>query len=339
MKPLREQAKVYTERAGRIKAFLRYANRTASAIDDPMLEQHELAMEARWLLEDAGVDSGCIRCWQTATLARRASCCGGNDAKVTMGASVDTLRLLWHKRLHDRVPFQQLVGATFWRDLFLEVNQHVLAPRPETEVLASLAMRKLDTLPTSLHTAPVIDVGTGAAPIAISLLLHAEEHSILEKPPHVIAIDSSLEALRVAAANASRYSVDTQLELVHGSLLTPMLHRGIKAAGVVANLPYVPSERLPTLQPEVRLHEPIEALDGGSISGSSLLQQLVLQLPRCLHDGAFVALETDGGSQAQRVANQLTEHGFSDVQLYADYNGTEQRFVVANWVSTDATES
>lgn len=241
---------------------------------------------------------------------------------MPLRASVRELQALWRSRLFSRVPYQQLVSGTYWRDLFLYVDSGVLAPRPETEVLTSLAISLVYSQSNDdLRSAPLVDVGTGAGPIALSLLKHTSRE--------VLAVDTSEHALSIAASNADRHGLRDRLNLYHGFLLNPLLQRNVQASGIVANLPYVPPNRMSQLQPEVTLHEPHEALDGGSNDGSQLIRNLIVQIPHCLMSGGFIVLETDAGEQAHALQRELTQQGFSNVQLKGDYNGAPDRFLLA----------
>jgi release factor glutamine methyltransferase len=118
----------------------------------------------------------------------------------------------------------------------------------------------------------------------------------------VYALDASREALAVAAENAQRHGVERRLALRCGDLLTP-LHDYVDC--VVANLPYVTTGEWSGLQPEVREHEPRQALDGGE-DGLDLIRALLRQAPRYLLPGGFVALEI-GEEQAEALGRFVEE--------------------------------
>lgn len=301
--PLRERAFSFCERSRRVQAWLRWAQMRARRADLPEHSAGELKREATWLLEDAGWDA--------------------SEAKGTckLRAPLSDLQERWVSRLERREPFQQVAGGSFWRDIFLEVDKTVLAPRPETEILVDIAVDsyKAGFCPPHL---PMADVGTGAGPIAVCL---ARETAT----PSVIATDISDGALSVARRNAARWGVVGRIDFRAGSLLRPLEDkRGGVLAGVVANLPYVPPARLPSLQPEVALHEPWEALDGGGEQGDKLIACLCREVPPMLAEGGFVALETDGHGQEELVAEELERAGLSSIGLHADYSGV-RRFVTA----------
>jgi release factor glutamine methyltransferase len=128
----------------------------------------------------------------------------------------------------------------------------------------------------------VVDVGTGSGGIACTLALEA---------PHcrVIGSEPSADALAVASINRRRHGLDGRLALVQGSLLDWL---GGPADVVVANLPYLPTSRIPALMPEVSDREPRLALDGGD-DGTDLIRRLLADAPRIVRPGGTVLLELD----------------------------------------------
>jgi release factor glutamine methyltransferase len=183
-------------------------------------------------------------------------------------------------RRTDHEPFAYLVGE---RELYgrrFVVDRRVLVPRPETETLIEAAF---DVLPVSQARTPlVIDVGTGSGAIACTLAL--------ERPTwRIVASDLSADALAVAAINRQRLGLDGRLPLVRGSLLDWL---GEPANLVVANLPYIPSDRVPNLMPEVSRWEPALALDGGA-DGTDLMRRMLVDAQRIVRPGGTILLELD----------------------------------------------
>lgn len=181
-------------------------------------------------------------------------------------------------------PFSYIVGEReFYGRPFL-VDRRVLTPRPETESLIEEALRVLTAQAASNGARPplVVDVGTGSGAIACTLALEA---------PHttVIACDVSPDALAVAAANRDRLGLAGRLPLVRGSQLSWL---GRPADLALANLPYLPTGRLPVLMPEVRDWEPHLALDGG-VDGLDLIAELLADAHRSVRSGGTILLELD----------------------------------------------
>ncbi len=198
-------------------------------------------------------------------------------------------RALVCRRLR-REPFAYITGLRDWLDLTLLVDRNVLIPRPETEILAQLAIAEL----RGMGGVPlVVDVGTGSGALAIALARAYPE-------AHVVATDSSAAALRTAALNVQYYAAG-RIDLRLSNLL-----EGIAAADlVVANLPYIPTGDLAGLEPELAF-EPLSALDGGA-DGLAPIRSLLEQATRALSPTGAILLEC-GYDQATRIALLASEH-------------------------------
>jgi release factor glutamine methyltransferase len=194
-------------------------------------------------------------------------------------------------------PFSYIVGEReFYGRSFL-VDRRVLVPRPETETLIEEALRVVaEQRAIAVGPQPlVVDVGTGSGAIACTLALEAPQAT-------VVACDVSLDALAVAAANRDRLGLTGRLTLVRGSLLSWL---GQPAELVLANLPYLPTGRLPELMPEVRDWEPALALDGGA-HGLDLIALLLADAQRTVRPGGTILLELD--PEQMEAARALLPH-------------------------------
>jgi len=225
---------------------------------------------------------------------------------------------LWQKRLHDRLPVQYLAGSVTWRDLDLQVTPAVLIPRPETELIIDIVAEHCQDM---IYQKGVwIDLGTGSGAIAIALAQHF---------PHaqIYAVDVSEFALEIAKINA--HNNHQQVKFHHGSWFEPLAKLNLqnKLVGVVSNPPYIPSDEVLNLQPEVAKHEPHSALDGG-IDGLDEIRELVKVAPAFLISGGFWIVEMMAG-QAKIVRSLLQTNGkYKNIQIHLDYSGIE-RFVSA----------
>ena len=187
-----------------------------------------------------------------------------------------------------REPLAYVLGSREFYGLDFRVTPAVMVPRPETETLVeeALAWARARSAPIT-----VADVGTGSGCIVVSLAVHLPDARFL-------ATDVSPAALAVAEENARRHGVAGRVRLLPGHLLEPLPG---PVDLVVANLPYIPRGRIDSLQPEVRDHEPREALDGGP-DGTDLLRPLLRQAGAYLRPGAALMLEIDeeqGATMAQ----------------------------------------
>lgn len=217
--------------------------------------------------------------------------------------------LLLRRRKHE--PIAYILGEREFYGLRFTVNRHVLIPRPDTETLVNVALTR--TAHLSLH-GRALDVCTGSGCVAIAFSK--------ERPTwQVIGSDLSLEALAVARHNAWRLGAIWNLDFRHADLLGGF-EREEGFDLIMANPPYVPDAEVPTLSPDIKLHEPAAALCGGP-DGLALIRRLVKAAPGLLAAGGLLALEV-GAGQAARVAKGLLSYGFSDVEQARDYAGIER---------------
>lgn len=184
-----------------------------------------------------------------------------------------------------RKPLAYITGTREFYRLEFRVTPDVLIPRPESELLVDAA---LDHMRQARIRAPqVADVGAGSGAVGIALARH-------RRGVELICSDVSRDALLVARDNAQRLLRRPKTTFIQGDLLTPLpgpFHC------VVANLPYIPEERLAELEPEVAEHEPRVALTPGT-RGTELILRLITQLPSRLHSNGVAVLEVDPGQES-----------------------------------------
>jgi release factor glutamine methyltransferase len=196
------------------------------------------------------------------------------------------------------------------------VTPAVLIPRPETELLVSIALGWLEHQPEARRVA---DVGTGSGCVVASLALEFPAH-------HFLGVDHSWPALEVAARNLALYGLGGRVSLMQADLLTA-------ASGpfdlLCANLPYIPSDRLPELP--VSRREPTPALDGGP-QGLAIVNRLVDQLPGGLAPGGRLLLELDPEQMAPVRARIRQVVGEARIETVPDLSG-QPRVLVADRAS------
>ncbi len=200
----------------------------------------------------------------------------------------------------------------FW-SLDLEVGPDVLIPRPDTEILVEAC---LEDPALDGERAWAVDVGTGSGAVAIALACSRPRLRVL-------ATDSSLPALAVARRNCARHGVQDRVLLVACDLISAL--RG-GAACIAANLPYVPTEGIPDLDPGIREHEPRQAIDGGP-DGLTLVRRLVDDAALGLEPGGLLALEI-ADDQAERAASMLQAPTWKQAAIREDL-GRLKRVVTA----------
>jgi release factor glutamine methyltransferase len=206
-------------------------------------------------------------------------------------------------------PLAYAVGKASFRALTLDVDEGVLIPRPETELLVDLVLAR------ALPGGTVIDVGTGSGAIAIALAMEG-------RFDRVIATDISRDALKVARANAER--IGANVEFACGNLLT---HHPSPITAVVSNPPYIAFEETHELPASVRDWEPPIALFSPQ-DGLAVTARLVRQAASRLANGGLLALEVDA-RRASLVAELVaSEQRYEQVEVHMDLAGRE-RFVLA----------
>jgi release factor glutamine methyltransferase len=207
-----------------------------------------------------------------------------------------------------REPLQHLTGRAPFRHLELEVGPGVFVPRPETELLAQLA---IDALRADASPAPVgVDLGTGSGAIAIAMATEV---------PHarVYAVERSPEAFAWAARNAARLASEN-LEVTLGDLAEAaesLGHLAGTVSVVASNPPYVPDDAVPR-DPEVRLFDPPQALYGGpdGLDVVRVLSRVGLALAR---PGGLIAIE-HGEWQGEDVRGVLAVDGWRAAATHPD---------------------
>ena len=212
-----------------------------------------------------------------------------------------------------RMPLQYLTGEQEFMGLPFCVNEHVLIPRQDTEVLVEEAIRVIQK---EMPEAAVLDLCTGSGCIGISIQSFCSN-------TQVTAADISEDALKVAQKNAKENQVP--LKFVHSDLFKEISG---SYDMIVSNPPYIPSKVIETLMPEVRDHEPIKALDGKE-DGLYFYRVLALECSKHLNKGGCVYFEI-GYDQAEAVSRILTIAGYREIEVIKDEPGLD-RVVKARW--------
>jgi release factor glutamine methyltransferase len=213
-----------------------------------------------------------------------------------------------------REPLQRILGWEEFHGVRVCLTDAVLVPRPETETLVEWALELLP--PAGARRPLAIDVGTGSGCIACALAV--------ERPDlDVVAVDVSPSAAAVARENVRVLGLAARVRIVAANLFDGV--RDLRADLIVSNPPYLPSGVMPELPPEVRMHEPRLALDGGS-DGLTVIRRLANVACDYLRPSGTLVVETAGGAQASATAAILREAGWGQVAVRADLVGVD-RFV------------
>ncbi|MFW6386747.1 MAG: peptide chain release factor N(5)-glutamine methyltransferase [Bacillota bacterium] len=212
----------------------------------------------------------------------------------------------------EHVPVAYITGHKEFMSLDFYVDGNVLIPRPETELLVEEVINCCKEL--ELAEPNIIDVGTGSGAIMVSLGSSLQE-------ARIVGIDSSASALDVARENIKRHGLGDRLKVIKGDLLLPFIKRGKNNVDiVVSNPPYIASDEMDELPPEV-LQEPAEALDGGE-QGLEYYAKLISQAQKVLRPGGILCLEI-GCNQGKEVRKMLKD-GWKQVVIKQDYSGLDR---------------
>ena len=218
------------------------------------------------------------------------------------------LAILLEQRLQ-RTPLAYILGYREFYGINVMVTPSVMVPRPETENMVEhtlfMALMGMET-----RELVIADVGTGSGAIAVNLAIHLPSAKIY-------AVDISEPALDVAAYNIRGHSVADRIRLGHGDLLYPVPE---PVDVIVANLPYIPTGRIPTLQPEVQ-QEPVIALDGGP-DGLDLVRRLLAQAPEKLKTPGIILMELD--PEQFPAAEESARQHFPDAEISAEQDLTHR---------------
>lgn len=215
---------------------------------------------------------------------------------------------LINRRL-EKVPVAYLTGIKEFMGLSFVVNENVLIPRPETEILTEFVGEYLRGLGGEVTFA---DLGAGSGAISVSILKFV-------KSARAAAVDISAEALEVAKFNAQKFHVEDRIEFFQGDLFAPLEGKIFNA--IVSNPPYIPTGELETLQTEVKM-EPQLALNGGN-DGLNFYRRIISDAPRFLADGGLLAVEI-GINQASAVKKLFEKANFIDIEILKDLAGIER---------------
>ena len=264
-------------------------------------------------LEDAGIEEAAL----DARLLLEYICHTDRNALLVHGDSVRSnleeqfYRMVIEKRAQ-RIPLQHITGQQEFMGLTFKVNEHVLIPRQDTEILVEEAMRYLS------DGMRILDICTGSGCILLSLLKYSNECEGL-------GVDISDDALAVTRENAQNLGLETEFR--HSDLLEKV--EG-KFDMIVSNPPYIETAVIDTLMPEVREHEPMLALDGRE-DGLYFYRRIVEQCTSYMTRGARLFFEI-GYDQGEAVKDMMIHKGFCEVEIIKDYAGLD-RVVTGCWNS------
>lgn len=208
-----------------------------------------------------------------------------------------------------RIPLQHLTGVQEFMGLEFRVNEHVLIPRQDTEILVETALEKINTK----KPLRVLDMCTGSGCILLSVLSYGRKKCEITG----VGVDVSDKALQVAKENARILQVDA--EWIESDLFSGISE---KFDMILSNPPYIPSAVIKTLQPEVREHDPLLALDGKE-DGLYFYRKIIEESRNYLQPGGWLIFEI-GAEQGEAVSSYLKQNGFVQVAVKKDLTGLDR---------------
>lgn len=228
------------------------------------------------------------------------------DRNVTEEELAQYKEMLEKRSAH--IPLQQIIGRQSFMGLDFYVDENVLIPRQDTELLVEEALQELH------DGMRILDMCTGSGCILLSLLKYSNDCE-------GIGADISEEALKVAERNR------VQLGLENAAFIRSDLFEAVEGKFdlLVSNPPYICSDVIDTLMPEVREHEPRQALDG-SADGLHFYRRILAECRAYLKPGGMLLFEI-GYDQGEAVKRLMEENGFLEVEVKKDY-GEQDRVVL-----------
>lgn len=225
---------------------------------------------------------------------------------------IETIRG-YAQRRKAREPLQYILGSQEFMSLKFKVCPGVLIPRGDTETLVETMLKRCR------GDEHILEIGTGSGCIAVSLAYYCPE-------VRITAVDISEIARRTARENAVYHHVEDRV-IIEACNIMEEVPAG-RFDMIVSNPPYIERKVIPCLEPDVRDHEPVVALDGGE-DGLDFYRRIAAAAPSLLNAGGGLWLEV-GFDQAERVAQLLRQQGFAEIETIKDLCGIE-RVVGGTW--------
>lgn len=218
------------------------------------------------------------------------------------------------ERRLNREPLQYILGECIFYNIKIKVGPGVLIPRPETEIIVEEVIKRQNLIKKTGYR--VLDLCTGSGCIALAVAKNIPQF-------HVFGIDISEKAVMYAKKNKVLNNVEN-INFVVGDLFEPFKERVFSC--ITANPPYVKTEEVFKLQPEIRDFEPFEALNGG-IDGLNFYRKIIENAHKYLLKDGLIFLEI-GMGQAETVQNLALAEGFEVLEIVKDLAGIERVMIL-----------
>ena len=270
-----------------------------------ILTLQTLYREGQIQLKDSGIEEYQLDAWyllEYVTGISKASYYGDPNRELS-AAQAEEYRKCIEKR-SERIPLQHITGVQEFMGHEFFVNEHVLIPRQDTEILVEHALDKVE------DEKKVLDMCTGSGCILLSILKRYQVQGT--------GADISSEALQVAERNRKHLALP-QVEWLQSDLFEKIEE---KYDVIVSNPPYIQTGVIESLQEEVRLHDPYIALDGKE-DGLYFYRRIIEDAKAYLEDGGLLIFEI-GYDQAEPVTRLMEQAGYSEIHVKKDLSGLDR---------------
>ena len=230
---------------------------------------------------------------------------------------LDRFRAFCRQRI-EGCPVQYIIGEQCFYGMQFMVDERVLIPRPETELLVEHALESLGmTGRGGSLEAKVLDIGTGSGCIAVTMATFCPELK-------VTALDCSMDALAVARLNAVKHGVESRIAFVFADMFEEFFAAKLPVSSydlIISNPPYIPALEWETLQREVKQYEPKIALT--TLHGLECYQAIAAQATKILVPGGKLCFEIHADAAA-KVSEIMVDKGFGGITVAKDYSGHDR---------------
>lgn len=232
------------------------------------------------------------------------------DKEVTEEVSNEFLKLI--EKRSSGYPFQYLIGEKEFMGLDFYVEEGVLVPRPDTEILVEYVLEYIKTINEAKIN--VLDLGIGSGAISLSIAYYCQE-------AFVYGVDIDDIPIKVSNINKRRFGLNN-VEFLKGNLFQPIIEKKGSFQIIASNPPYIPKDVIETLQDEVKKFEPRLALDGGD-DGLDFYREISLKAKEYLVDNGLLIFEI-GHDQGIAVKEILEKNNFRNIEIKKDLQSLDR---------------
>ena len=235
------------------------------------------------------------------------------EIKVTNEVEYEFLKLM--KKRGEGYPFQYIFNEKEFMGLTFYIEEGVLVPRPDTEILVEYIIEYINKHYKDKKIY-LLDMGIGSGAISLSIASFCSEVK-------VFGVDIGDVPIKIANINKERFKLNN-VEFLQGNLFEPLKHLNMEKSFqiIASNPPYIPRKDIDKLQVEVKSYEPRLALDGG-IDGLDFYRKISAQAKEFLQSGGLLIYEI-GYNQGQQVSEILRKEGYKDMKVLKDLNDLDR---------------